>query len=289
MTQTGTGREGSRQSESEAGSEAESASCARRVPGQMLLERLADSTSVERSWFQRALGVSPLSADDWPWFQGALGEQTVGRELDRLPHGWHAFHSLPVGTGASDIDHVVIGPPGIVTINTKHHRGARIWVRGLNVTVNGRRQQYLRAAQHESQRAVRTVSSGDGAVPVTACLAIVGADRLDVSGLPDGVLVVPARGLVRSLTALPARLTLPQVESGRASLASWSDAATPPSSEVLRHWALLKKGHREARSVSSAWRIAGIAAVALVVAQLGPEAIASTIATTFALINGSAG
>lgn len=63
------------------------------------------------------------------------------------------LHSVPVGTGASDLDHVVIGPAGVFTINTKHHRGQNVWVGAKRILVNGQRTDHLRNAAHEAKRA----------------------------------------------------------------------------------------------------------------------------------------
>src|SRR5690606_36128291 len=50
---------------------------------------------------------------------GALGELEVGRLLDQLDSEWFAFHAVPVGSAGSDVDHIVIGPGGVFTINSK--------------------------------------------------------------------------------------------------------------------------------------------------------------------------
>ena len=81
---------------------------------------------------------------DRSWRVGADGEATVAEilhklttpsRLDRLRHrppAWRVLHSVPsgLGTGRGDIDHVLIGPPGVVTINTKHHRAGRLALDG---------------------------------------------------------------------------------------------------------------------------------------------------------------
>jgi hypothetical protein len=95
------------------------------------------------------------------WRLGAAGEIRVGVQLDKLTRRdprWHTLHSVPVGTRGSDIDHVVIGPGGVFTINTKHHPGAEIWVGGDTVLVNGVRQAYVRNSRHEAERAGRLLS-----------------------------------------------------------------------------------------------------------------------------------
>lgn len=55
------------------------------------------------------------------WDRGATGEEEIGRLLEELDDGWLTLHD--VDTGRGNIDHVVIGPGGIFTIETKSHRG----------------------------------------------------------------------------------------------------------------------------------------------------------------------
>ena len=62
------------------------------------------------------------------WRVGADGEESVGAKLDGLSeHGWHVLHAVPVGDRGTDIDHVLIGPGGVLTLNTKNHPGATVW------------------------------------------------------------------------------------------------------------------------------------------------------------------
>ena len=115
-----------------------------------------------RSPVARALGVSPLDEERAAWYRGALGEAAVGRLLEKLPEGWTVLHAVPVGKGDSDIDHVVIGPGGVFTINTKNHAGQQAWVPGRTLLVNGQKQPHLRNAGHEAQRASRLLSAAAG-------------------------------------------------------------------------------------------------------------------------------
>ncbi len=56
------------------------------------------------------------------WLQGARGEGSVGAVLDGLAgEGWLAIHDIWLGRG--NVDHLVVGPGGIFTIETKSHRG----------------------------------------------------------------------------------------------------------------------------------------------------------------------
>jgi hypothetical protein len=74
-----------------------------------------------RSFVARLLRVL---TDERAWRVGADGEEEVGGRLRKLGNAWHVLHVLhavPVGTNGGDIDHVVIGPPGVFTLNTKNH------------------------------------------------------------------------------------------------------------------------------------------------------------------------
>jgi hypothetical protein len=55
------------------------------------------------------------------WARGAQGERKVGAILDTLGPQWHALHDVSLGRG--NIDHVLVGPGGAFTVETKSHRG----------------------------------------------------------------------------------------------------------------------------------------------------------------------
>lgn len=54
--------------------------------------------------------------------RGAKGEEHVGGLLERLAEqGWQVVHDASLGRG--DVDHIVIGPAGVFTVETKSHPG----------------------------------------------------------------------------------------------------------------------------------------------------------------------
>ncbi len=56
--------------------------------------------------------------------RGVEGERRVGAVLDELRgDGWLTLHDVPTGRG--NIDHVAIGPGGLVAVETKSHAGRR--------------------------------------------------------------------------------------------------------------------------------------------------------------------
>lgn len=138
------------------------------------------------------------------WCVGYVGESQVGAELERLGPAWRTLHGVPVGTAGSDIDHVVIGPAGVFTINTKHHAGVNVDVKGDSVFVGRDYQHYVRNSRKEAIRAQAAVA--DATVPVQALIVTVGA-RLRVKQPPQDVTVLDSAALVTWLLAQPAVLT----------------------------------------------------------------------------------
>jgi hypothetical protein len=54
--------------------------------------------------------------------RGATGEEQVGSLLEGLEGGgWHAIHDASLGHG--NVDHILIGPAGVFTVETKSHPG----------------------------------------------------------------------------------------------------------------------------------------------------------------------
>ena len=122
-----------------------------------------------------------------------------------------------MGERGADIDHVVIGPGGVFTVNSKNHPKAAIWVGGDTFMVNGSRVPYIRNSRHEARRASLLLAEQVGfPVPVAGVIAVVGAQRgFTVKTQPaDGaVTVVPRRRIGRFLTSRPQRLGLREIDA----------------------------------------------------------------------------
>lgn len=55
---------------------------------------------------------------------GLLAERAVGRELDPLgQRGWRVLHDRAVPGSTANIDHLLVGPPGVVVVDAKAHSG----------------------------------------------------------------------------------------------------------------------------------------------------------------------
>jgi hypothetical protein len=150
------------------------------------------------------------------WRIGADGERAVADQLGRLGPLWNVLHAVSVGSRGSDIDHVVIGPPGVFTINAKHHPNTRVWVGGDTFMVNGQRVPYVRNSRHEARRAARLLTDRAGfPVEVTGVVAVMGAHKgLKIKKQPeDGVVVVPRKRVSQYLLKRPPRLSAREVEA----------------------------------------------------------------------------
>ncbi len=71
-----------------------------------------------------------LAKDAWgrrssteAWRIGAEGEERTARSLDRLGRRYRVLHDARVPGRRSNIDHVVVGPTGVLTIETKNYAG----------------------------------------------------------------------------------------------------------------------------------------------------------------------
>jgi len=141
---------------------------------------------------ERTLALYPQGSTDpseeaLSWYKGALGEMAVAGLLAWLPDEWTVLHSVPVGAGSSDIDHVVIGPPGVFTLNTKSHPGQELWIGGHGLLVSGQKTNYIGLAAAEAARASTVLSAASGlTVPVTPMVVFVRPGHRTVRALPEG-------------------------------------------------------------------------------------------------------
>jgi hypothetical protein len=185
-------------------------------PGQAVRRQaeLVRQAAPVRSLLARMLLVP---SDERAWRIGADGEEKVGRSLAKLTRrdgAWRVLHSIPVGDRGSDIDHVVIGPGGVFTLNTKNHPGATIWVGEYTFLVNGFRQPYLRNSRHEAARASRLLSAACGfPIDVAGVVVPVNAEKIVIKKAPVGAHVMNRRRLARWLRRLPATLDAATVDA----------------------------------------------------------------------------
>lgn len=153
-----------------------------------------------------------VKTDERAFRVGAKGEEAIGARLDKLEErGWHVLHSIPVGKGNSDIDHLLIGPGGAYTINTKNHPDKQVWVGQYAIRVGGHSTRYLPIARYEAERAERLLSAAVGfPVPVRAVLVILTGTvipQVTIKQMPEDVLVLDRMDVPRVFKRAPTRLT----------------------------------------------------------------------------------
>lgn len=149
----------------------------------------------------RVLGVK---TDERNWRVGAKGEEMVARELRKLSPHWKVLHAVEVGEKGSDIDHVVIGPAGVFTLNTKRRHHGRAWVAERAIRVNNQRTDYLRNSRHEGSRASRLLSTAHGSpIEVRPVIVFVGLNEFEVKQQPPDVHVTTRKRLIEWLAELP--------------------------------------------------------------------------------------
>src|SRR3954452_4209948 len=132
------------------------------------------------------------------WARGAAGEERVGAIVDALAdRGWRAIHD--VDTGRGNIDHVLVGPGGVLTVETKSHRG--------RVAVDRLDERMLKQAYAQAKHLERV--TGQRVAP----LLVFSDAYLDRPvSRRRGVTVLPARMLAGHLDRRPARFLPTEVD-----------------------------------------------------------------------------
>jgi hypothetical protein len=143
------------------------------------------------------------------WAKGAVGEERVGRRLDRLTEtGALVLHDRRIPGTRANIDHVVVAPAGVWIIDTKNHSGTVElrdrggWFRrDERLFVGGRERTKLVGGMTKQVEAVAQALD-DATVPIYAVLCFTGADWALFAKpfVVDGVLVTWPRALIKVIS-----------------------------------------------------------------------------------------
>jgi hypothetical protein len=138
----------------------------------------------------------------------------VAAQIQKLGPAWRVLHAVPIGNNGSDIDHVLIGPPGVFTLNSKNHPTGKIWVYYDAFAVNGRRYPYVRNSRFEARRAPNLLTRAVGSpVDVNGVVVVLGArGGFTIKQQPSDVRVVARNQLASWLSRLPERQDQADVE-----------------------------------------------------------------------------
>jgi hypothetical protein len=157
--------------------------------------------------------------------RGATGEEQVGELLEELGEkGWRVVHDASLGRG--NVDHILIGPGGVFTVETKSHPGP-VRVGRMHGSVLGQAQAQRKAIEAIVEEHVEPL----------VVFSRAWVDR--PLSRRKGVRVVPARMLLGYVDRQPERLDGQAVARAHARLAralaqAESDARTRPRGPGLR-------------------------------------------------------
>jgi hypothetical protein len=159
---------------------------------------------VGAAWWRLRFRLSPETE---AWRRGAEGERQVARLLEPLVRqGWGVQHDLRVPGSKANVDHVVIGPPGVFVVDAKNYRG-RLRLSHDGLLWHGRTflAPTLSATRWEADKLQARIGAPD--IAVVPIVAVLGAMVPFGQVTSMGVTVIPARRLVGLLRGLPPTLT----------------------------------------------------------------------------------
>lgn len=140
------------------------------------------------------------------WGKGAEGERATGRVLDDLPSEFVVIHDLKMPGSRANIDHLVIGPPGVFTIETKNYKN-EVVVQSGKVTSGGRSLgRVVAQAQGQAEAMSRVLGVAVGPI---VCVHGGGVEIQGWFAKPvvDGVRFCSGRRLIKHLTGAPTVLS----------------------------------------------------------------------------------
>jgi Nuclease-related domain len=176
-----------------------------RIPGQAVMSEIvaAQQSLPPRSMVARIFGLPPLTRTTRALYRAALGELVVGEALDHLGSEWDVLHVVPLASSGTEIDHLVIGPPGVFAITTESFPGEVLKVTGETLQVGARNPDDIRAATLLAESAEELLAAAAGKpVSVKPLMVVVNSTKLVLREQPAGLTVVSARHLVRWLKSL---------------------------------------------------------------------------------------
>ena len=112
-------------------------------------------------WVATSLLVTPNHV--LAWKRGAVGEEETAKALAGLPSTFVVLHDRVIPGSRANIDHIVIGPPGIYVVETKRYTG-KLTIRDGELFVAGRRQTKFIDQVHREAAAVSRVLADAGRV-----------------------------------------------------------------------------------------------------------------------------
>jgi hypothetical protein len=176
----------------------------------LLVGRLAAALAIAvTGWLLRPR----LSSDTLAWRRGAAGERATARRLRRLRRrGWALLHDVAVPGSSANLDHLLIGPGGVVLVDSKHYRG-RIHVSGDGLLWVGRHPlgDTIQTVLWEARCATRALGVGVPGIGVRAVVCV-HRGQVPYGRLEGPVPILTPAALLGWLRGLPPALAPWQVQ-----------------------------------------------------------------------------
>ena len=144
--------------------------------------------------------------------RGAEAEEAVGAILDNTPEGNFVIHDFNSGRG--NIDHILIGPKGIFTLETKSHAG-KVSFDGEKLLRNGRpfEKDFLKQAWAQCYLVRGILAKWGITTPLPEPVILFTNAFIEVRGKAKGIEIVGIKDLPKFLERLPDKISTP--EAGR--------------------------------------------------------------------------
>jgi len=144
--------------------------------------------------------------------RGAVAEEKIGEILEGLPVGNFVTHDFDTGRG--NIDHILVGPKGIFTLEVKSHRGTVTFDNGsLLRDGNPFEKDFVKQAWAECFAVRDILAKWEIKEPVAEPLIVFSNAFVKVRGKANGVAVINLKSLPSYLERFPDRLST--AEAGR--------------------------------------------------------------------------
>jgi hypothetical protein len=138
--------------------------------------------------------------------RGAIAEEKTGAILEGLPEGNFIINDF--NTGRGNIDHILVGPKGVFTLEVKSHRGTVTFDNG-SLLRDGQpcEKDFLKQAWAECFAVREILAKWDIKEPKAEPLVVFSNAFVKVRGKANGVAVINLKFLSTYLERLPDRLT----------------------------------------------------------------------------------
>lgn len=156
------------------------------------------------------------------WDRGEEGERMVAAALDALPPTYRVFHAVGLPNSQINVDHIVVGPGGVIAVDSKYFEGAL--QHGSGTLWRGK---YSVRKECETARWEADVMSTTLQHPVESVLCFVETSLPEPIIHLERVVVTNLESLTQHLLTMPNRLSEAQIDAIAATVGPAVRTAAP--------------------------------------------------------------